>query len=242
MLTQSPILFDAARDAAELLLDGDMALWRLIGFSLAVSVAATVAAAMVGLPSGAALGICRFRGRSVLILLANAFLGLPPVVVGLALYLLLSRLGPLGFLRLLFTPGAMVLAQALLALPIVTALSHRAAEQAWREFGDELLVSGASRARAVPHIIAIGRRGALTAVLAGFGRTISEVGAILIVGGNIAGYTRTMTTTIVLQTSQGNLAFALALGGVLIAISLVVSAGAFALTIHPDRAQYGKNP
>lgn len=193
------------------------------------------------MPAGGALAICRFRGRSVLILLANAFLGLPPVVVGLALYLLLSRSGPLGFLDLLFTPGAMVLAQFLLALPIVTALAHRTAEQTWREFGDELLMVGATWTQAIPHILAIGRRGALTGVLAGFGRAISEVGAILIVGGNIAGYTRTMTTAIVLQTSEGNLAFALALGCVLIAVSVVVSAVAFALTARPDHAQHGKN-
>jgi tungstate transport system permease protein len=220
----------------------DPALCRLIGFSLAVSLAATAAAVLIGLPAGAALAICRFRGRSILILLANAFLGLPPVVVGLALYLLLSRSGPLGFLRLLFTPEAMVLAQFLLALPIVTALAHRVAEHAWGEFGDELLVAGASRTQAIPHIVAIGRRGALTAGLAGFGRAVSEVGAILIVGGNIAGYTRTMTTDIVLQTSEGNLAFALALGCVLIAISFLASAGVFALTARPDRAQYGERP
>ena len=223
------------------MLQFDAALWRIIVFSVAVSLAATAAAVVAGLPAGAALAICRFRGRATLIMLANAFLGLPPVVVGLALYLLLSRSGPLGFLRLLFTPGAMVLAQFVLALPIVTALAHRAAEQAWQEFGDELQMAGASRLQAIPHIIAITRRGALTAGLAGFGRAISEVGAILIVGGNIAGYTRTMTTAIVLQTSEGNLAFALALGGVLIAISVVVSAGAFALAARPDRMRPGES-
>jgi tungstate transport system permease protein len=171
-----------------------------------------------------------------MILLANALLGLPPVVVGLVLYIVLSRSGPLGFLGILFTPAAMVIAQFLLALPIVAALSHRAMESVWRDFGDDLLVSGASRSQAIPHLLSIGRRGAMTASLAGFGRSISEVGAILIVGGNIAGYTRTMTTTIVLETSKGNLAFALALGLVLIAISVLVSACAFAIAARSNPA------
>jgi tungstate transport system permease protein len=228
-------LFDAARDALDLVVGLDAGLSRVIALSLAVSFTATAAAAVIGLPLGAALAIFRFRGRSLLILLANSLLGLPPVVVGLALYLLLSRSGPLGFLGLLFTPAAMVIAQFLLALPIVSALSHRAMEGVWREFGDDLLVSGASRGRAIPHLLSIGRRGAMTASLAGFGRSISEVGAILIVGGNIAGYTRTMTTTIVLETSKGDLAFALALGFVLIAISVLVSACAFAIAAGPRR-------
>jgi tungstate transport system permease protein len=223
-------LFDAARDALGLVLGLDSGLLRVIALSLAISLSATVAAAVIGLPIGAALSIFRFRGRSLLILLANAFLGLPPVVVGLTLYILLSRSGPFGFLGILFTPAAMIVAQFLLALPIVAALGHRAMESVWRDFGDDLLVSGASRGQAVPHVLSIGRRGAMTASLAGFGRSISEVGAILIVGGNIAGYTRTMTTTIVLETSKGDLAFALALGVVLIAISVLVSACAFALT------------
>ncbi len=219
---------DAAGDAFGLVAGLNTSLLHVIALSLAVSLVATAMAAAFGLPLGAVLSIYRFRGRSLLILLFNALLGLPPVVVGLALYLLLSRMGPLGFLGILFTPAAMIAAQFLLALPIVAALSHRAMEGVWREFGDDLLVSGASRASAIPHVLSIGRRGALTASLAGFGRTISEVGAILIVGGNIAGYTRTMTTTIVLETSKGNLAFALALGFVLIAISVAVSACAFA--------------
>ena len=160
---------------------------------------------------------------------ANAFLGLPPVVVGLVLYLLLSHTGPLGFLDLLFTPAAMVIAQAILAFPIVVALAHRAAEDLWAEYGDALLIFGASKSRAIPVLINMGRGPMLTAVLAGFGRTVSEVGAILIVGGNIAGYTRTMTTAVALQTSEGNLPLALGLGLVLIGISTLVSATAFAL-------------
>ena len=194
-----------------------------------VSFSATTVAAVVGLPCGAALAIWRFPGRRLLTLLANAFLGLPPVVVGLALYLLLSRSGPLGALALLFTPGAMVLAQTVLATPIITALVHRAVEKPWQEYGGALRVDGAGRLRSIPILLAIARRPVLTAVLAGFGRTISEVGAVLIVGGNIAGYTRTMTTAIALETSKGDLMVALGLGFILIGISIAVSAGAFAL-------------
>jgi tungstate transport system permease protein len=150
-------------------------------------------------------------------------------VVGLALYLLLSHSGPLGFFDLLFTPGAMVVAQTVLALPIVTALAHRAAAERWSEYGDALMDLGASRLRAIPALIAMARLHMLTAVLAGFGRTVSEVGAIIIVGGNIAAYTRTMTTAIVLETGKGNLPLALGLGMVLIGLSVMISAAAFGL-------------
>jgi tungstate transport system permease protein len=211
------------------------ALPHIIGLSLAISLLAAAAAAAIGLPLGAALAVYRFRGRAALILFANALLGLPPVVVGLAMYLLLSRSGPLGALGLLFTPAAMTLAQFVLALPIVVALSHRAMAGIWEIYGDDLLVSGATRLRAIPHLLLIGRMDALTASLAGFGRTVSEVGAILIVGGNIAGYTRTMTTAIVLETSEGHLALALALGGVLIAISIAVNASVFAIAMRRTR-------
>lgn len=229
-------LSDALPHAAQLVLGGDAGLLRVVALSLAVSLGATLIASALGLPAGAALAVLRVPGRRGLILLANALLGLPPVVVGLALYLLLSRSGPLGGLGLLFTPAAMVLAQALLALPIVVALAHRAADGIWRTYGDDLRVNGASRAQAILTVLAIGHAEMLTAALAGFGRTVSEVGAILVVGGNIAGYTRTMTTSIVLETSQGNLAFALALGGVLVSISLAVSAAAFALAGQQWRA------
>jgi tungstate transport system permease protein len=163
----------------------------------------------------------------VLVLLANALLGLPPVVVGLGLYLMLSRSGPAGALALLFTPAAMVLAQAVLATPIIMALVHRAIEEPWQEYGGALRVDGATRLRSIQMLLAIARRPVLTAVLAGFGRTISEVGAVLVVGGNIAGYTRTMTTTIVLETSKGDLGLALGLGFILIGITIAVSAAAF---------------
>ena len=200
----------------------------IIGFSLGVSLCATALATLFGLSLGAVLAVYDFPGRRVLIVLSNAFFGLPPVAVGLALYLLLSRSGPLGLFGLLFTPGAMVVAQTILATPIVTALVHRAVEDAWRQYGGALLVDGATRFRTIPHLMAMERIHILTATLAGFGRTISEVGAILIVGGNIAGYTRTMTTAIVLETDEGNLTLALGLGLVLIGISITVSTAIFA--------------
>lgn len=207
----------------------DAELWRIVALSLAISVTATTAATLLGLPLGAALAVWRFPGRQLLIVGANALLGLPPVVVGLALYLLLSRSGPLGFLGLLFTPSAMVIAQAVLALPIVTALAHRAAAELWTLYGDALMDLGATRLRCLPVLVAMGRIPMMTAVLAGFGRTVSEVGAIILVGGNIAGYTRTMTTAIALETSRGDLSLALGLGLVLIGLSTMVSAVAFAL-------------
>jgi tungstate transport system permease protein len=202
-------------------------LGRIILLSLSVSLSATALATLFGAPFGAALAAYAFPGRRILVVAVNAFLGLPPVVVGLALYLLLSRSGPLGVLGLLFTPGAMVLAQTVLALPIVTALVHSASADLWAEYGGALQVDGATRLRAIPHLLAMARFRLVTAVLAGFGRTISEVGAILIVGGNIAGHTRTMTTAIVLETSKGNLSLALCLGLVLIGISIAVSATIF---------------
>jgi tungstate transport system permease protein len=201
----------------------------IVGLSVGVSLAATAIAAAVSLPLGSALAIFSFRGRRLLVVLVNAFFGLPPVVVGLILYLALSRSGPLGFLGWLFTPTAMVVAQAILAIPIMTALVHRAGERAWARYGDELICDGASRVQAIPQILRIIRAELLTAILAGFGRTISEVGAVILVGGNIRGLTRTMTTTIALQTSQGELSLALALGAVLVGISISISATVFAL-------------
>jgi tungstate transport system permease protein len=204
-------------------------LWQIVGLSLTVSLGAAAIATLLGLPLGTALAIWRFPGRGVIVTAANALLGLPPVVVGLALYLLLSHSGPLGSLGLLFTPAAMILAQTVLALPIVTALAHRAAEERWNEYGDALMDLGASRLRALPALIAMAHAPMLTAALAGFGRTVSEVGAIIVVGGNIAAYTRTMTTAIVLETSKGNLPLALGLGMVLIGLSTMICASAFVL-------------
>lgn len=208
-------------------------LWPIIRLSLAVSLSASAIAAALGLPLGAALAVWRFPGRPALIVMINALLGLPPAVVGLALYLVLSHSGPLGALGLLFTPQAMVIAQAVLALPIVTALAHRAIEDLWAVYGDALMDLGASRWRAIPSLLAMGRLSMLTAALAGFGRTMSEVGAIIVVGGNIAGYTRTMTTAIVLETSRGDLPLALGLGFVLIGLTMLISGAAFALAGRP---------
>ncbi len=223
-------VIEAARLAVGLLLHPDAGLLRIVGLSLGVSLAATALAALLGLPLGAVLAVHPFGGRRALVLLVNALLGLPPVVVGLVLYLLLSRAGPFGGLGLLFTPAAMIAAQALLALPVVTALGHRASAAAWGRFGDDFLALGLTRRQAMPHLFRISRDECLTAMLAGFGRAVSEVGAILVVGGNIAGYTRTMTTAITLETGQGHLAYAMALGMVLVALSVAVSSAAFLLS------------
>ena len=201
----------------------------IVGLSISIGLTASAIAAAVSLPLGAALAIFSFRGRRLLVVLVNAFFGLPPVVVGLAIYMALSHSGPLGFLHWLYTPAAMVVAQATLATPIMAALVHRASERAWARYGDELISDGASHAQAIFQILHIIRADLLTAVLAGFGRTISEVGAVILVGGNIRGLTRTMTTTIALQTSQGELALALSLGVLLIGISISISATIFAL-------------
>jgi tungstate transport system permease protein len=208
---------------------GDPELLAIVMLSLKVSATATILATVIGAPLGALLAMTRFAGREGLIVLANALLGLPPVVVGLAVYLVLSRSGPLGFLGWLFTPSAMVVAQTVLATPIVVALVHRLTEGLWRDHGDHLRIDGASRTRSILELLRMGRAGLLTAFLFAFGRAISEVGAIIVVGGNIRGVTRTMTTAIALETSKGELALALGLGLVLIALSITVSAGAFVL-------------
>jgi tungstate transport system permease protein len=202
----------------------DAELRQIIALSLQVSLSASVCAFAIGAPLGTALAVYRFRGRGLLVVLVNTLLGLPPVVVGLAVYLLLSRSGPLGSLGLLFTPAAMTIAQTALATPIVIALVHRVPAGLWRAYGDSLMISGASRLRAIRPLMRMGREGLLTAFLAAFGRAIAEVGAIIIVGGNIRGYTRSMTTTIALETSRGDLSLALALGLILLALSMAVSA------------------
>ena len=203
---------------------------EIIRLSLAVSLSATLLAGSLGIALAALLALTRFPRRRALIVTLNALLGLPPVVVGLVLYLLLSHAGPFGGLGLLFTPAAMVMAQTLLAFPIVAALAHRVLDAAWAIYGHDLQACGASRWQALGPLLAMSRRPLATALLAGFGRTVSEVGAVLIVGGNIAGSTRSMTTAIALETSKGNLALALGLGGVLVGISLAVSAGVLLLT------------
>jgi tungstate transport system permease protein len=201
----------------------DPQLRGIVSLSMAVSLTASLLAFAIGAPLGSALSVYRFPGRSALIVIANALLGLPPVVVGLVVYLLLSRSGPLGSFGILFTPTAMVIAQSLLALPIVVALVHRTTAGLWATYGDLLLNDGATRFRSLWSLMNIGRDGMLTAFLAAFGRAIAEVGAIIIVGGNIQGYTRTMTTAIALETSKGDLPLALALGIVLIVLSMTVS-------------------
>jgi tungstate transport system permease protein len=213
--------------AASLIGHFDPELRQIVGLSLGVSLTASLSAFAIGAPLGTALAIYRIRGRAALIVIANALLGLPPVVVGLAVYLLLSRSGPLGSLGILFTPTAMVIAQAILGIPIVIALVHRIMVDVWASYGDALLVDGASRLRATLPLMAIGRDGLLTAFLAAFGRAIAEVGAIIIVGGNVRGYTRTMTTAIALETSKGELSLALALGVILVILSMTVSALSF---------------
>jgi tungstate transport system permease protein len=217
--------------AAALLLIGslDSELTGIVLLSLRVSLSASLIALAIGAPIGALLAISRFRGRHAVIVLANAMLGLPPVVAGLGLYLLLSRSGPLGFAGLLFTPTAMVMAQVVLATPIVVALVHRPASLLWREYADLMRTDGLSRLRSMVLLSSLGRASLLTAFLAAFGRAIAEVGAIIIVGGNIRGYTRTMTTAIALETSKGELALALGLGLILLLLSVTVSTAAFLL-------------
>lgn len=209
--------------------EADPELLGIVALSVRVSLTASIVALLIGAPFGAFLAISRFRGRQVMIVLTNALLGLPPVVVGLALYLLLSRSGPLGAAGLLFTPTAMVIAQTLLATPIVVALVHRPASLLWAEYGDLARIDGLSTLRSIGLLFALGRTSLLTAFLAAFGRAIAEVGAIIIVGGNIRGFTRTMTTAIALETSKGDLPLALGLGLILLALSVAVSTVAFLL-------------
>jgi len=209
--------------------EADAELLGIVALSVRVSLTASIVALLIGAPFGAFLAITRFRGRQVIIVLTNALLGLPPVVVGLALYLLLSRSGPLGPAGLLFTPTAMVIAQTLLATPIVVALVHRPASLLWAEYGDLARIDGLSAFRSMALLLALGRTSLLTAFLAAFGRAIAEVGAIIVVGGNIRGFTRTMTTAIALETSKGDLPLALGLGLILLALSVAVSTVAFLL-------------
>jgi tungstate transport system permease protein len=215
--------------AFELIAGFDPELVGIVLVSLQVSMTAALIAFAIGGPLGAALAVYHVPGRGAVVVIINALLGLPPVVVGPVVYLLVSRSGPLGGLGILFTPSAMILAQTILSTPIVMALIHRHVEGLWAEYGDVLRADGASRPRAIATLFAIGRAGLVTAFLAAFGRAIAEVGAILIVGGNIRGYTRTMTTAIALETSKGDLPLALGLGIILVLLSLAVSTTALAL-------------
>ena len=207
----------------------DPRLWQIVGLSLAVSLSAVALAALLGMPLGAAIAVGRFPGREALIVVLNALMGLPPVVVGLLIYLLLSRAGPLGELGLLFTPQAMVIAQTVLVLPIIAALTRQSVEDAWLEYEEQLRSLGMDGMRGALTVLWDIRFSLLTAVLAGLGRASAEIGAVMIVGGNIDGVTRVMTTTIALETSKGDLPLALGLGMVLIALVLALNAGAYAI-------------
>ena len=219
-----PDLIEAIATAFRLVAGFDADLIEIVGLSLRVSLIAVGVAAAVGLPLGAALAVLRFPGRAALIVALNALMGLPPVVVGLIVYLLLSRSGPFGVLGLLFTPAAMIIAQFVLVLPIVASLAHRNSSALWDEYREQLASFGVGRARAVATVLWDGRFGLSTAVLAGFGRASAEVGAVMIVGGNIDHVTRVMTTAIAMETSKGGLSLALGLGIVLIVISLAINA------------------
>lgn len=204
----------------------DRQLYEIVLLSLQVSLTAVAIATVVGLPLGAALAIRRFPGRQLLLVALNALMGLPPVVVGLVVYLLLSRAGPLGELGLLFTPTAMVIAQAILVTPIVAGLSRQVLEDAWHEYAEQLRSLGATPTAAAATLLWDTRYSLVTVVLAGFGRAAAEVGAVIIVGGNIYGVTRVMTTTISLETSKGDLPLALGLGLILVAIVFLINAAA----------------
>ncbi|MGD9766236.1 MAG: ABC transporter permease [Pseudolabrys sp.] len=215
--------------ALDLVLTGDPALFAIVRLSLLVSLSAVAIAALIGIPLGALIALTRFHGREAVIVLLNALMGLPPVVAGLVIFLLLSRSGPLGALGWLFTPQAMIIAQVLLVTPIIAALTRQTIEDLWIEYRDELTAMNIGPLGRVLTLIRDARFSLVTILLAGFGRAAAEVGAIIIVGGNIGGFTRTMTTAIALETSKGDLPLAIGLGGILIAIVVIVNALAWAV-------------
>lgn len=224
----------AAGEAGRMITQLDPELIEIVILSLRVSLTAVVIASVLGLPAGAAIAVGRFPGRRTLIVVLNALMGLPPVVVGLVVYLFLSRAGPLGELGILFTPAAMVIAQTILIVPIVAALSRQVIEDAWLEYQEQLRSLSAGPLTSALTLLWDTRFSLVTIVLAGFGRAAAEVGAVMIVGGNIDGVTRVMTTAIALETSKGDLPLALGLGIVLITLVLVLNAGAY---IVKDAAQ-----
>lgn len=213
--------------AFRLIFSLDADLFEIILLSLQVTLTAVIIASFIGMPMGAWLAINRFRFRRLAIAILNALMGLPPVVVGLIVYIMLSRSGPLGVLNLLFTPTAMVIAQVIIITPLIASISHQAIRDLWADYHDLLISLNTSRRQRILTLIKDARRSLLTASLAGFGRAIGEVGAIMIVGGNIDHLTRVLTTAIALETGKGEFAFALALGFVLIALAIIVN-----LTIH----------
>ena len=224
--------------AFTLLASADPALAEIVLLSLRVSLTAVAAACLVGLPLGAAVGILRFPGRGAVIVVLNALMGLPPVVLGLLVYLLLSRAGPLGVLGLLYTPTAMIIAQTLLVAPIVAALTRQVVEDLHVEYDEQLRSLGVEGWARIATLLWDGRYSLLTVTLAGFGRAIAEVGAVMIVGGNINHVTRVMTTAIALETSKGDLALALALGMILVGLAILVNAAVLALRATAARSAY----
>ncbi len=229
---------DTLRDAVGLVARLDSNLLEIVCLSLRVSLSAVAIATALALPLGAAIAVSRFPGRQTVIVILNALMGLPPVVVGLLVYLLLSRAGPLGQFGLLFTPAAMVIAQTILILPIIAALARQAVEDAWREYQEQLHSLGVGGWTAALTLVWDIRFSLLTAVLAGLGRACAEVGAVMIVGGNIDGVTRVMTTTIALETSKGDLPLALSLGVILVVLVLLLNAAAYTLKEAAQR-RYG---
>jgi tungstate transport system permease protein len=229
---------EAFRLAFGLVLGADADLLEIVGLSLRVSLTAVAIACAVGLPLGAVLAIARFPGRSAVLVLVNALMGFPPVVVGLLVYLMLSNAGPLGWLQLLYTPTAMIVAQSLLITPIVAALSREFIEQLHNEYAEQFRSLCVTPGAMVAALLRDARYSLLTVALAGFGRAVAEVGAVIIVGGNINHLTRVMTTAIALETSKGDLALALALGVVLMTIALVVNAAVMALRTTAARFAY----
>jgi tungstate transport system permease protein len=221
--------------ALDLILRADPVLLAIVKLSLIVSLSAVVCAALIGIPFGALIALTNFRGRNGVIVVLNALMGLPPVVVGLAVYLLLSRSGPLGSLGILFTPAAMIVAQTILVAPIIAALARQTIEDLWSEYRDELDAMNVGPVQRVITLIADARFSLVTALLAGFGRAAAEVGAVIIVGGNIDGFTRVMTTAIALETSKGNLPLAIGLGIILLSLVLVVNALAWGVRRAGER-------
>lgn len=221
--------YAALLTAIELIVSLDADLAEIVLLSLQVSLTAVGFAALIGLPMGAAIALQRFPGRGLVVAMLNAFMGLPPVVVGLVVYLLLSRSGPLGPMGLLFTPAAMIIAQCLLVMPIIAALTRQTIADLSDEYDEQLRAMGAGDLRKMRTLLWDARFSLLTVLLAGFGRASAEVGAVLIVGGNIDHVTRVMTTTIALETSRGNLALALALGLILIALSVSINVAAMSV-------------
>ena len=225
-------------EAFGLIASFDADLVEIIALSLRVTLSAVALACLIGLPMGAVLAVGRFPGRVAATVLVNALMGLPPVVVGLTVYLMLSAAGPLGVLQLLYTPTAMIIAQVLLVTPIIAALTRQVVEDLHREYDEMLRSMGASRSGTVATLLWDARFSLLTAALAGMGRALAEVGAVLIVGGNINHVTRTMTTAIALETSKGELALALGLGIILVTLSVIVSAGVMGLRSSAARQAY----